>query len=154
MAPRPPDAYLKAVAKMSNTRKPRAPAARTARPRAKPAAEITYLGAKYKVASKIGIWPQLMLARAAQDGVNLGDVRSLAAVHAMLENVIDPGDWGRFQDDMVTKKTNDLEALLDLVSQAAQVVAARAEKAAANGSAPAEGKQDAAVPGTLEVAGG
>jgi hypothetical protein len=149
MAPRPPLWYPKAVA-MSNTRKPRSPA--------KPAIPdtISYLGAKYKVADKIGVWPQMMLARAAQEGVNLGDIRGLAAVHATLENVIDPKDWARFQADMIAKKADDLQALLDLVTQAATVVSARQQngsRAAVNGAETngTSEKADAAVPGSLQV---
>jgi len=93
------------------------------------------MGATYKVAGKIGIWPQLQLARAAQEGVTLGDMRSLAAVHATLENVIDPADWPRFEADMIAKKSDDLEKLLDLVGQCAQVVASRAGRANGNGQA-------------------
>jgi len=123
---------------MSNTRRTTPSSTRT---RTAPKAQetVSYLGEKYKVAEKIGVWPQMMLARAAAEGINLGDMRGLAAVHATLENVIDPEDWGRFERDMIAKKADDLAELLDLVTQAAQIVTARQEKAAvpaANGSAP------------------
>jgi hypothetical protein len=122
---------------MSNTRK-----TTTSRPRPAPRADtVTFLGEQYKVAEKIGVWPQMMLARAASEGVMLGDMKGLAAVHATLENVIDPADWGRFQDDMCTKKTDDLAGLLDLVTQAARIVMARGTSS--NGSNPAAGKTDA-----------
>jgi len=115
---------------MSNQRTTRPPARRKP-----PADTVSFMGATYKVAEKIGIWPQLQLARAAQEGVTLGDMRSLAAVHATLENVIDPADWPRFEADMIAKKSDDLEKLLDLVGQCAQVVASRAGRANGNGQA-------------------
>jgi hypothetical protein len=130
---------------MSNTR--RTPAARK-----KPAAPtVQFMGASYRVAEKLGIWPQMQLARAAQDGINLGDARGLSAVYSTLQNVIHPDDWPRFENDMITKKTDDLLALLQLMQDAVKLVAAPA----ANGDAPpgTNGKADAAVPGSLQVAG-
>lgn len=109
---------------MSNTRR--------TTPRTRPQETITFMGNSYRVARKIGIWPQMQLARAAQEGVTLGDMRGLAAVHATLENVIDPEDWPRFEADMISGKCDDLQKLLDLVSEAAKVVAARQQ----NGDAP------------------
>jgi hypothetical protein len=147
-------AISKAVA-MSNAR--RTPAARTARKKTVPAAPtVKFMGASYKVADKLGIWPQMQLARAAQDGINLGDARGLAAVYSTLQNVIHPDDWGRFENDMISKKTDDLLALLQLMQDAVQVVAAHQNGTpAANGTEPPEvnGKADAAVPGSLQVTG-
>lgn len=134
---------------MSNTRNVRKPAAR-----AKPAApKVTFMGASYRVADKLGIWPQMQLARAAQDGINLGDARGLAAVYSTIQNVIHPDDWARFENDMITKKTDDLLALLQLMQDAVKIVAERDSAAVSNGngSAPPEAKEDAAVPGSLEV---
>jgi hypothetical protein len=130
---------------MSNTRTTRA---RTTR--SKPADTITFMDGSYKVAGKVGVWPQMMLARAAQDGVMLGDMRGLAAVHAMLENVIDPEDWPRFQEDMIKKKADDLSELLDAVTQALQVVSER-QGSPVVAPAALNGKADAAVPGSLQV---
>ena len=106
------------------------------------------MGAEYKVADKLGIWPQMQLARAAQDGIILGDARGLSAVYSTLQNVIHPDDWPRFENDMINKKTDDLLALLQLMQDAVKIVAGREDAAAANGAAPEEnGKADAAVPG-------
>jgi hypothetical protein len=108
------------------------------------------MGATYKVADKIGVWPQMQLARASEQGLTFADPRGLAAVHATLENVIHADDWGRFQDDMISKRVQDLDELLSAVTQAMKIVVARqapAAAAAVNGA-----KQDAAVPGSLKVA--
>jgi hypothetical protein len=113
------------------------------------------MGAEYRVADKLGIWPQMQLARAAQDGINLGDARGLSAVYSTLQNVIHPDDWPRFENDMISKKTDDLLALLKLMQDAVSIIAAReTTTSAADGEGPeTNGKADAAVPGTLQVAG-
>lgn len=127
---------------MSNTRRT------TPRPKAAPKPPvITFMGSEYKVADKIGIWPQLQLARAAEAGIMLSDPRGLAAVHAQLENVIHPDDWGRFQDDMITKKIDDLTPLLLAVSDAMKIVAARQGAAQTNGNGGS-----GAAPASTEVA--
>lgn len=138
---------------MSNTRKPRAAA------RKPPPAQLTFMGAKYKVADKIGIWPQMQLARAAQDGINLGDSRGLAAVYSTLQNVVHEDDWPRFEKDMISKKADDLLGLIGLITQAAQIVAARDGTPAQQqdgsqepaGTPESNGKTDAAVPGSLRI---
>lgn len=117
---------------MANTRSTRAST------RARPQETISFQGKSYRVAKKIGIWPQMQLARAAQEGVTLGDMRGLAAVHATLENVIDPDDWPRFEADMISGKCDDLQKLLDLVTDAAKVVAARSQNGTPNGAVAGE----------------
>ena len=101
---------------MSNTRTTRPRQAR-AKPAPKPGT-LTFLGGTYKLDTKVGIWPLLQFARAAEAGLEVVDQRGLAAVHAFLQDVIDPEDWGRFQEDMITKKVNDLGQLLDTAQQA------------------------------------
>jgi hypothetical protein len=146
---------------MSNTRTTR-PSPRTAvKPKTDPAppgddsdgdgdGKVAYLevfGGKYRVADEVGIWPLMQFARAAETGTSLTDHRGLAACHAFLQDVIAPADWGQFQEDMISKKVNDLDALMTAARQAIDALVerrtARAKsnggpKAAANGTAPAE----------------
>jgi hypothetical protein len=134
---------------MSNTRRTPAPrTTTTARPRralaADPAAPdtnlyITYLDERYLVAEKTGIWPLLQFARAAESGGSAIDSRGLAAIHAFLQDVIDPADWGRFQEDMIKKKVTDLDGLMTAAREAVEAVFARQsadEAARRNGTAP------------------
>lgn len=86
---------------------------------------LSFLGSDYRLASKIGIWPMMQFARAAESGLSSADQKGMAAIHALLQDVIHPDDWGRFEDDMITKKLDDLEPLLQVVSDAIAVVARR-----------------------------
>jgi hypothetical protein len=100
----------------------------------KPKGTLTYLGETYRLSSKQGVWPLLQFARAAGSGLSVTDHRGLAAVHAFFEDVIDPGDWGRFQENMIAAKLTDLEGLLNAANQAVSAVAGQL-----NGSTPKEG---------------
>lgn len=122
---------------MANTRTTRP---RTGTPRARqskpPAPSITFMGESYKVAAKIGVWPLMQFARAAEAGVNMTDHRGLAAFHAQMQDVIHEDDWGRFQEDMIMKKV-DMEELLECARQAVEIVQAAmvAKAPPANGQA-------------------
>lgn len=122
---------------MSNTRTTRAPVrARQTKP---PAPSITFKGETYKVAGDIGVWPMMQFARASESGLSLGDARGLAAAYSMLQDVIHEDDWGRFQENMITTKEKDLEALMKLTTDAVEVIQEVASKknGRANGKATA-----------------
>jgi hypothetical protein len=116
---------------MANTRTTRTTTGtRTARARQQSLApaRITFMGADYRLSEKIGIWPMMQLARAAEAGLSSSEPKGLAALHAYLEQVIDPEDWGQFQDDMLTKKADNLDALMRLLSDAVDAVQKHQEK--------------------------
>jgi hypothetical protein len=107
--------------------RPRAPAngsgttrARQTRPKqtAGTPGTLTFKGETYRLDKKVGIWPLIQFARSAEAGMQIVDQRGLAAVHAFLQDVIDPDDWGRFQEDMIKKKVDDLTELLETAQQA------------------------------------
>ena len=96
-------------------------ASRTPRPRAAAkaaAGAFTYMGETYRLDSKMGVWPLLQFARAAESGWRNDDMRGLAAIHAFLQDVMLPEDWPRFQDDMIAKKMADVAGLLEVVRKA------------------------------------
>jgi hypothetical protein len=95
------------------------------------------------VAAKTGVWPLLQFARAAESGASARDLQGLAAVHALLENVVHKDDWGRFQEDMIVKKADDLEALLEFAGQAVDLLQERQSRTGR--TKPAE-----AIPGEVE----
>lgn len=115
---------------MSNTRVVRARTTSPARARqAKPEpAKIKVLGKEYRIADKVGIWPLMQFARAAESGASLRDMRGLAAAHAMMEDAIHPDDWGEFQDDMITKKVTSLDPLMQAVNQTVDLIRERDSK--------------------------
>lgn len=90
---------------------------------------LSFNGETYKLDAKQGVWPLLQFARVAEAGMNTTDMRGLAAVHAFLQDVIDPGDWGRFQEDMIAKKVTDIKGLLDTTQQAVNHMLERMEAA-------------------------
>ena len=73
----------------------------------------------------------MQLARAAEAGVSLADQRGLAAAHALLQDVIHADDWGRFQEDMIAGKVDDLDELMKATQQATELMAQRQQ--ASNG---------------------
>lgn len=122
----------------ATTRRTTAPKGRPtpARPRqAKPKGPcITFRGKEYRIADKIGIWPLMQLARAAEAGVSMADQKGLAAAHALLQDVIHPDDWGEFQEDMISGKVDELDELMKATRQATELMAER--QARSNGSRP------------------
>jgi hypothetical protein len=114
----------------------RRPARKPVRPRApeKAAGTFSYMGGTYRLDSKMGVWPLLQFARAAESGWRNDDSRGLAAIHAFLQDVMLPEDWGRFQEDMILKKMADIEGLLTVVRKAVDDSLTAMAKASANGS--------------------
>jgi hypothetical protein len=91
------------------------------------------------VAAEIGVWPLMQFARAAEAGVSIGDQKGLAAFHAQMQDVIHEDDWGRFQEDMILKKTG-MDDLLTCARQAVEIVQeqmAKKSRAKANGNGQA-----------------
>lgn len=124
---------------MSNTRttRSRKPAAKQPPSEPEPL-YVEFEGSKYKVSDKVGVWPLMQFARAAEAGTSLLESRGLAALHAFIQDIIDPSEWGRFQEDMLVKKVNDLDALMRMAQQAVELVQKRnADTAAAANGTPA-----------------
>lgn len=86
---------------------------------------VEYKGVEYKIAESVGIWPMMQFSRAAEAGISLGDFRALAALHSLLQSCLAPDDWGRFQENMITSKENDVEALLDVATTVIEKISAR-----------------------------
>lgn len=94
---------------------------------------ISYQGKEYRLQERIGVWPLMQLARAAQEGIASTDVRGLAALHAMFEDMIHPDDWGQFEADMIASKMTDPMSLLQTTQDAVLRIQARqARNGAAN----------------------
>jgi len=116
----------------------RAPS-RSARPRAAAKASsgsFSYLGETYRLDSKLGIWPMIQFARAAEAGWRSNDLRGMAAIHAFLQDVMLPEDWPKFQDDMINKKMQDIGGLLEVVRKAVDESLSALAEASGNGDSP------------------
>lgn len=107
---------------------------------------VDFEGGTYKIADTIGIWPMMQFARAAESGVQLGDYRALAALHAFLQDCFAPDEWGRFQEDMIAKKVADPDKLLTLATTVIEKVSSRPTKppsvSLSEPSAPSDGSKD------------
>lgn len=86
------------------------------------AGTLSYNGETYKLSPELGVWPLMQFARASEAGWRTDDPRGLAAVHAFLEDVLDPDDWGRFQEDMIKNKVVDIFGLMTAAQQAVNVM--------------------------------
>lgn len=126
---------------MANTRTTRTTTGtRTARARLQPLkpATIPFMGSEYRLAETIGVWPMMQLARASESGLTARDSKGLAAVYSYLQQVIHEDDWPQFEDDMIVKKTDDLEALMQFLQDAVSAVQERQEK---QGRRPGAGRK-------------
>lgn len=109
---------------MSNTRTTTAPKGRPTRARQVKPEPVTFklMGAEYRLADKVGIWPLMQYARAVETGdTDTGQRRMMASAHAILEDSVHKDDWGRFQEDMITKKMDDILLVLDAVMGAVRI---------------------------------
>lgn len=132
--PAPPRAAARRAARATTPPKGRPTPARAKQGKPK-GPTLTYLGKEYRVAASVGVWPLMQFARAAEAGLDMRDQKGLAALHAFLQDVIHPDDWGRFQDDMITSKISNLDELMSVAQQAVEEMQKRAAKKRANGAA-------------------
>lgn len=126
---------------MSNTRQTTQARQARAIARREDDEKLHYRGQSYRLADKIGVWPMMQLARAAEQGLSSTDSKGLAALHAMFEDMIHPDDWARFQEDMIRAKLDDPIGLLTTTQDAVNKVMerhAKQEAARANGNGQAE----------------
>lgn len=114
---------------MSNTRSTTAPKGRAtpARQSKPPAPTFKLMGAEYRLADKVGIWPLMQYCRAYESGADseIGQRRLMASAHAILEDSLHPEDWPRFQEDMIVKKMDDILMVLDAVMGAIRAAEAK-----------------------------
>jgi hypothetical protein len=87
-------------------------------------ASVTFHGQEFKVAQSIGLMPLMMFASAAKSGLNTSDMDGLAAMHALLEDSLDPEDWPRFQRACIDAKIQ-ADELLEVIKELIEAVAAR-----------------------------
>lgn len=85
---------------------------------------VDCLGAKYRIADRVGLMPLMRFAAAAKRGLDTGDMEAMAAIYDMLADCIDPRDWSRFEADMTAKKAQP-EDMLPVVQQTIEALSAR-----------------------------
>lgn len=82
-------------------------------------------GEKFRVADEMGVMP--MLKWAAFSDMSTEDPGALAAIYAMLMDVIHEDDWTRFERHAIKTKA-DAEELMNVISAGMEIITARPTK--------------------------
>ena len=93
--------------------------------KAVPGRTVELLGKHFRLADKVGLMPMLKFSAFAD--MEVQDARALAAMYAMLKDVIDPADWRKFEDHAVDSKA-DADDLLTVISRAIETISGRPTK--------------------------
>lgn len=114
---------------------------------------LEFLGERFRLAERIGLMPMLAFANASKQGIDADDMEGLAAMYALIRDVVDqtrpftvdpetgkqmvdaagvpewdgPSEWMRFEQHAIETQA-DGEELMDFISRAMAVVAARPRK--------------------------
>jgi hypothetical protein len=86
--------------------------------------KVPFMGAEFKMASKIGLAPLMLLAVAARKGVDAADEAGLAALHDVIQDCIDESEHPRFWRHAVDTKA-DADDFMKAVQHVIQDLAAR-----------------------------
>ena len=86
--------------------------------------KVSFMGAEFAVADKIGLMPLMRFAKAAQSGLDSADLEGLVAMHDMIEQCIASDDWPRFEDH-ATKTRADDEELLQVIKDVQAILTGR-----------------------------
>lgn len=95
--------------------------------------KVDFMGAKFKVAEKIGLWPLIAFSMAQKRGDNV-DPAALATIGVMVLDCLDESEHERFGAHAVSAKAGAQE-LMGLVQQVIEVVSARPSQPPGDSSA-------------------
>ena len=87
-------------------------------------AEVTFGGQQFRMVERVGLMPLMRFAKVAKGGTDSGDMDGLAAMYDLLQAVIDPADWARFEDHAVKVAADD-ETLMKVVADVFKVLSER-----------------------------
>jgi hypothetical protein len=85
--------------------------------------KVDFMGAQFKMAQTIGLWPLIAFSMAQKRGDNV-DPASLATIGVMVLDCLDTSEHDRFAEHATEKKAGAQE-LMTLVQQVIEVVSAR-----------------------------
>lgn len=83
-----------------------------------------FYGEVFAMRDRVGLMTLMQFAAVAVKGVEVGDMEGLLAVHRMLEDVLVPEDWSRFQDHARAVAASE-DDLLAVVRKAMTAISAR-----------------------------
>ncbi len=87
--------------------------------------KVTFLGRKFRVSDKVGLFPLMMFSDAAESGMTTADPQALAAMWRMLRDCIHPDDWPEFVAHGTEQKCDDPDAMFDVCTQTITILTAR-----------------------------
>ena len=85
---------------------------------------VEYHGETLRLADSIALMALMRFAKIAQSGADSDDMDGLVAMYDLLEQVIDPEDWSRFEF-LATKHRDQQDALLQVIQDGITKIAAR-----------------------------
>lgn len=68
---------------------------------------VSWMGAEFKIADKIGIMPMLRYANLAEEGTDSLDMHGLSAMYLLIQQCLNEDDWVRFQKHATVKRADD-----------------------------------------------
>jgi hypothetical protein len=81
-------------------------------------------GAAFRMADRIGLMPLLRFASAQARGLDSNDMEGMAALHDMIRDCIDEGEWERFVRHATDTKA-EADELMAVVKQVIEALTAR-----------------------------
>lgn len=107
-------------------------------------ADVEFAGEKFGMAEKIGAMPLMRFAKVAKAGGDSNNLDGLAAMYDLLEQVIDPAEWARFQEH-ADKVRADGDQLMTVVGEVFAAIADRPTgRPSASSGGPKSTKQKSA----------
>jgi hypothetical protein len=85
---------------------------------------ITFNGAEFRLAGKVGLMPLMKFAVIAQRGVDSSDQEGLVAMYKLLQQCIADDEWVRFEEHAEATRADD-DDLLQVVKDTMNVLSQR-----------------------------
>lgn len=114
---------------------------------------IEFRGKTYKISESVSLFALMRFARAAESGINVMDFRALAALHAFLQDCFSPEDWGRFQEDMIESREDNVNDLLDVATKVIEKLTSRPTVPPSASSSEQSGSSDGSTDGSSSTGG-
>lgn len=86
--------------------------------------KVTFMGAEFAVASKVGLMALMKFAHIAKQGVNSSDQEGLAAMYDLLQQCIADEEWGLFEAHANKTRADD-EELLQVIKDVMEILSQR-----------------------------
>lgn len=105
---------------------------------------LAFQGESFEVAAKLGLMPLLAFAHVAKQGVDANDMKGLVAIYDLLRNVLADDEWDRFTE-LATATRADGDELMEVVSQAIELISSRPTGRSSDSSAGPEKTKDSSA---------